>query len=374
MRKLILLIAVLVILLEVHVIVGFEDEYSDDNNYDYDNQEPSQSLSNQQHRELRRHQRKKISTVFQHAENTDPHYVRTSHWWEVTDPFLNQFAGYNNQTMRLFLREYNFDNNVMHSCYQYRFEEPDAEAGKPPKVTMNSFCYPAIMITGVPKCSTSALYHMIIRFDYSRTLMDKEVCPLRFQSTNLHTFFDSLAVVPNDGSLNQREYIVSACIELYQNLILRKILRNPRTFYIVVVREYTDWLWSTYNYWCVEGHDPECDPTSHWVNKDLHRRSPELFHKLVTTARTKLIQPIVSPLDILYKFEVCSFAKKTFYNYVHELWQSAGVENTLILASEELERDPSSIIGKLVQAIGFSHLHFNVEEFHSVRYNTNSKV
>lgn len=323
------------------------------------------------HRVLRRRRKPDIASLLQHAENTDPHYVKTSAWWEVTHPYLNTFGGFNNETMRLYLRRYDFDNSFLHSCYQYRFEE---RIGNRTQTLQNSFCYPAIMITGVPKCSTSAMYQMLRSFDHSRSLLAKEVCPMMFSYANLHNMFDALAYVANDGTLGHHEFIVSACIELAQNLVLRQILRNPRTFYVVVVRDFADWLWSSYNYWCVENIDVGCNPLTHWVSGDVHHRSPEHFHRLVMAERPALDAAVASPMSILYTADVCSFARKSFYNYVHELWKDVGVENTMIIASEELEREPATVVQKLVQAIGVSHAHFSLEDFQSVRYNTNKKV
>lgn len=334
-------------------------------------EEASPYSADPSHRVLRRRRKSDIASLLQHAENTDPHYVKTSEWWEVTHPYLSTFGGFNNQTMRLYLRRYDFDNSFQHSCYHYRFEERIANQTQ---TLQNTFCYPAIMITGVPKCSTSAMYQMLRSFDHSRSLLAKEVCPMMFSYANLHNMFDALAYVANDGTLGHHEFIVSACIELAQNLVLRQILRNPRTFYVVVVRDFADWLWSSYNYWCVEHVDAGCDPLTHWVSGGVHHRSPEHFHRLVMAERPALDATVASPMSILYTADVCRFAKKSFYNYVHELWRDVGVENTMIIASEQLEREPATVVQKLVQAIGFSHSHFSLEDFQSVRYNTNKKV
>lgn len=334
-------------------------------------EEASPYSADPSHRVLRRRRKPDIASLLQHAENTDPHYVKTSEWWEVTHPYLNTFGGFNNKTMRLYLRRYDFDNSFLHSCYHYRFEERLANRTQ---TLQNTFCYPAIMITGVPKCSTSAMYQMLRSFDHSRSLLAKEVCPMMFSYANLHNMFDALAYVANDGTLGPHEFIVSACIELAQNLVLRQILRNPRTFYVVVVRDFADWLWSSYNYWCVEHVDAGCDPLTHWVSGGVHHRSPEHFHRLVMAERPALDAAVASPMSILYTADVCRFAKKSFYSYVHELWRDVGVENTMIIASEQLEREPATVVQKLVQAIGFSHAHFSLEDFQSVRYNTNKKV
>lgn len=329
------------------------------------------------HRQLRRRRKKDIASLLKHEENTDPHYVKTSDWWEVTHPFLfEKFSGFNNKTMHLYLRNYNFDNSVIHSCYQYRFVE-QVENSTTTTVSENQFCYPAIMITGVPKCSTSAVYQMLKSFDHSRSLLAKEVCPGMFYFANLFNYFDALSYVANDGSLGRHEFIVTACIDLSQNIAMHEILRQPKTFYISVVRDYSDWLWSSYNYWCIENIDPFCDLITHWVNAEFHHRSPEHFHSLVTAERvvpTPVDKWYVRPISVVYQENVCSYANRAFYDYVHALWTKIGVENTLIFASEELERNPASIVNKLVQAIGFTHLHFNVEDFQSVRYNTNKKV
>eukprot|EP01034_Spumella_vulgaris_P033065 gene33065-40808_t len=74
----------------------------------------------------------------------------------------------------------------------------------------------------------------------------KENCPYRGGRTLLG-YFETLP-----HSVEVDEVILDGCISLDENLDMRRVLREPNTFYLVTVRDYADWLWSAYNYWCNE--------------------------------------------------------------------------------------------------------------------------
>ncbi|KAJ1380753.1 hypothetical protein B484DRAFT_411936 [Ochromonadaceae sp. CCMP2298] len=61
----------------------------------------------------------------------------------------------------------------------------------------------------------------------------------------------------------------------------RELIRRPeKTTYIVMVRNYADMLWSSYNFWCKPPFDGDCE-YSKWAVAGVHVRTPELFHSLV---------------------------------------------------------------------------------------------
>lgn len=98
-------------------------------------------------------------------------------------------------------------------------------------------------------------------------------------------YFDSL---PRNVEIG--EVIVDGCVDLEGNMKLRKMLKQPNTFYIVstlvylrldchfsyevyahfstqvLVRNFADWIWSAYNFWCQAPYDKECSPVDHWVH------------------------------------------------------------------------------------------------------------
>lgn len=331
------------------------------------------------HRKLRRRRQKTIEEMFAHPEHLDPHYVQTSEWWDVEQRYLNNFKENREWDTTLSLRRYQFENNKIHSCYQYRYYNNTVSSRV--LVKENTFCFPALMITGVPKCSTSALYQLIRRFDNVRTLLAKEVCMQSFFYASIHNYFDALSFVPNDGSLDPSSVILTACILLRDNLDLRYILREPNTFYIVVVRDYADWLWSSYNYWCHKTMEADCTHDTHWANKEYHHRSPESFHALVTnTSRygndsTRSLF-FTQPIELIFEADVCAAAQHMFRQYMLHLWSAVSPENTAIYASEDLESNVERVVDDLIFRIGFPHgtSGANLEHFKSVRYNTNSHV
>jgi hypothetical protein len=102
----------------------------------------------------------------------------------------------------------------------------------------SSFCYPSIIITGAPKCSTSAMFALLSSVQFISSNKIKENC-LFVDGIDIITYFLSLpkTILPN-------HYYIDGCIDLVGNMMLRRILRIPNTFYIVMVRNYADMIWS----------------------------------------------------------------------------------------------------------------------------------
>lgn len=78
------------------------------------------------------------------------------------------FKGHN-----LKIRHYIHPSNHYHSCYTAL-----CEGNQCPNKGNNSwtFCYPAIIVTGVPKCGTSAMYNLLSNFPGAVTMHEKENC------------------------------------------------------------------------------------------------------------------------------------------------------------------------------------------------------
>lgn len=78
-------------------------------------------------------------------------------WWEVeqsSDHIFNQF-----RTSSIYLRFADLDENGLHSCYEYKVVDNQLLD----KTThYGTFCYPAIIVTGARKCSTSAMVISIL--------------------------------------------------------------------------------------------------------------------------------------------------------------------------------------------------------------------
>lgn len=102
----------------------------------------------------------------------------------------------------------------------------------------NSFCYPSIIITGVPKCSTSAMFALLTSVPFVTSNAIKENC-LFVIGADIMSYFASLP-----KTIQPQHFYVDGCIDIVGNMMLRRILRNPNTFYIVMVRNYADMIWS----------------------------------------------------------------------------------------------------------------------------------
>ena len=142
------------------------------------------------------------------------------------------------------------------------------------------FCYPSIIITGLPKCGTSAMYALLSQFPGVILMADKENCPYSRRRSHWK-FFQSL---PHYKNVKYDSLIIDGCIDTSRNILMRGLLRSPSTLYIILTRDYASMLWSAYNFWCNWSYDgPTCDNTR-WSQPGLHRRSPEAFHDIIRYA------------------------------------------------------------------------------------------
>lgn len=125
---------------------------------------------------------------------------------------------------------------------------------------------------------------------------------LNEKSRSYFAFFRSF---PEASSITSRHLIIDGCIDHMNNIKVRKILHNPNTLYIVMIRDYADMIWSAYNYWCKRGFDSHGSfSLTNSINKvlicnlfyvcfyegckvgmlsekDVQIRSPEQFHYLI---------------------------------------------------------------------------------------------
>lgn len=139
------------------------------------------------------------------------------------------------------------------------------------------FCYPSIIITGLPKCGTSAMYDLLSRLPNSKAMLTKENCP--FANRRPHwIYFQSL---PKFNEINTDLIIIDGCIDLPRNMVMRELLKQPRTLYIVMTRDYAEMLWSSYNFWCKFDYDKGTCGKTLWVFPDKQIRSPEIFRDIV---------------------------------------------------------------------------------------------
>jgi hypothetical protein len=170
-------------------------------------------------------------------------------WWSFTDI---KGATY------FFKRRDDLDATGKHSCY---------DSYSSFNSSMRSFCYPNLILTGYAKSGTSNLHHVVKAYKNSYSL-PKELCPaVPVSRTLLETFFypqemayalneEFFQRLPNEASMlsvgsfdldNSPQLIIfSSCIDVNLNLFANRVLRNPYSVFIFLIRDYADWLWSAY--------------------------------------------------------------------------------------------------------------------------------
>jgi len=204
------------------------------------------------------------------------------------------------------------------------------------------FCYPAIIVTGMPKCGTSAMYELLSRYSGAVRMPNKENCPYTRRRGHWE-YFQSL---PRIKDVSPGKLVIDGCIDTPKNLVFREvILRRPRTLYIVMVRNYPEMLWSSYNFWCKREYDGFACDNTRWIKSGM-LRSPELFHAMVLKDKNNTLRPNETPLhkgppDMS---RPCRFAGGYYTEYLKLLLQkSVPPSQTLVLASEQLEAQPRHV-------------------------------
>ena len=174
-----------------------------------------------------------------------------SEWWEVEHiDNSTLFAGM--EKNHLYLRKsIDHDSTRMHSCYEYRVTNSFGTS-----LEENSFCYPLVIVSGVRKCSTSAMYMLLSSFPKTKLVAQKENCPSASFNGKRRTIVEWFRSLPR--FIDNEEVFIDGCIDTYENMKIRWLLRFPNTFYIMLLRDYADWSWSAYNYWCSEAIEKQC--------------------------------------------------------------------------------------------------------------------
>ena len=285
-------------------------------------------------------------------------------WFNIPPADANLHFRYPNHT--LLLRPANhLDENSIHSCYEYKLLDSHGKTQK-----LSSFCYPSIIITGWGKCSTSALFQLLYSFPNNiasmkngTDIVNKENCPFSEKGQpSLVEFFES-----NPKRISLGKTLISGCISPPRNMKLIELLNNPNTFYILIVRDYLDFEWAAYNYWCNNACELNCNTTRAKIGS--HKRSPELFHQMVLNTISGKGDTCPSKTTD----SKCTRANSFFRKITEGLWTHIPVENFLLVTSEQLSDEPELVWYKIAISMGWSVQHPDMKSFASVRYNTNSK-
>jgi hypothetical protein len=169
-----------------------------------------------------------------------PVLTPTPTYWDVS----NVVGVVHGQTLRI-RRLDDLDPMRRHSCYEVECRGGSCVGRHLPKNATYRFCFPSVIVTGIPKCGTSAMYELLTRFPHVHLMPSKENCPFARRRSHWQ-FFNSL---PSLDTVRPETLIVDGCIDLQRNMLMHTTLRGPDTLYIVMTRDYADYLWSSYNFW-----------------------------------------------------------------------------------------------------------------------------
>ena len=152
-------------------------------------------------------------------------------------------------------------NGQVSSCYELKRDK-----------RISQFCYPGILVAGVAKCGTSAMYSFLIKQNgLEPGNRNKEYCPRKI---TFYDYFNGFAYSPNKIGVN-------GCLDTNLAIKLHQILQ-PTAAYIIMVRDLPERVWAVYNFWCIQTHE-NCGTDSTWTNLSFFR-SPKHFHELLLSA------------------------------------------------------------------------------------------
>jgi hypothetical protein len=117
--------------------------------------------------------------------------------------------------------------NKWHTCYNVKCTGANCPWDTDPTNTIE-FCYPAIVVTGMPKCGTSAMYNMLSKYTGTITMFEKENCPY----TRRRSHWEYFQTLPKATDVHPYNLVIDGCIDTGKNLMLRKIMREPNTLYV----------------------------------------------------------------------------------------------------------------------------------------------
>ena len=243
-----------------------------------------------------------------------------------------------------------------------------AKAVRDPK--WSNTLFPDFTIGGLHKCGTSQLTHILQSHDQVRMLHDE-----RYE-----LFFDKdyhLDFTAPNASEQERYQIELASFHrklerLQQELpagkwtvasspvpddaILRARYLNPskRVRILLLTRDPADWLWSAWNFWT----DSQIDtwPTHKrgaWASKELHYRSPELFHEFMLAGHRLKSSAWFDRL------------RQAAVNSPRRYIQVFGAENVMIARNEDMlpgeVQRPGGFLDRLAKFTGLNRSGFSEE-------------
>jgi hypothetical protein len=144
----------------------------------------------------------------QELEKCDP---TADHCWDVN----TQKGVIRGQSLRVTRIQH--PNNTLHSCFSIKCSSRHCPPDAPCKGNINqcgrgssSFievCYPAVVVIGLPKCGTSAIYDLMAKAFNGVVMAQKENCP----STRRRPHWEYFNSLPRMESLVEDSVVIDGC-------------------------------------------------------------------------------------------------------------------------------------------------------------------
>tara|TARA_R110002050_G_scaffold8084_2_gene29863 strand:+ start:557 stop:1303 length:747 start_codon:yes stop_codon:yes gene_type:complete len=127
---------------------------------------------------------------------------------------------------------------------------------------------------------------------------------------------------------------------------------------IVLYRQPDDWIYSSFNFWCVPGFDVDC-PHEKWLTM-TQKRSAKIFHEYLTSAAC----------NDLYSLE-CGLRKPNYVATYCNLGRILTRENIIVVSTEELYYAGYKVMSEVFTKLGLLP-YGNLTMFEEA-YNVNGK-
>lgn len=256
--------------------------------------------------------------------------------------------------------------NKFHTCY--RAVCSGTHCVEHGRGEVREFCYPAVIITGLPKCGTSAVYDLLAKVPGAVTMHEKENCPYTRRRAHYMYFYS----LPALNQVHENSFIIDGCLDSTYNMKMRELLHNPDTYYLVMIRDYADMLWSSYNFWCKVPYDPAGCNFEKWTIPGVHVRSPAIFHDLIIADRDSnmsVVQPFHYPMQ-----RPCHNAGGYYSEFIDFTLKSVPRNKIVIVSSEEMDIAPMKVVRSIVHKINVTvnWEQFSLGNFSKVRINAQS--
>jgi hypothetical protein len=224
------------------------------------------------------------------------------------------------------------DEDYLESCYEAA-KDFNGYANK--SIEIVRFCFPSINVAGHQKCGTSSMYEFLAKGGHPQLKVAdekaKELCPNSFVVRHYFDFFKRLTPAYESRYL-EKKYSVNGCIHEVQNLVLHYIL-EPKTVYIMMVRNLVEQMWGAYNYWCQGIFENFCKG-GYKSAKGMYR-DPVMFDQLLIAANYEL--------HISYDFIKSCAKMGTFYRDILAPYTDNHMKLSYIVMAMENFEDPDEL-------------------------------